>query len=522
MSKDQNRRTFRSRGRIALALTAGAAFGIAGCESDSFLYDQSVIGRWEHTPTRVPILSRLLSIEGPEDSAVEYSDPSEADLIPEVVEYRIAPGDQMVVTIYDLPDEGRSVDYPRVVDPRGFIDLPQIGQVNVNGKTSSGAEEAVREAMRELITRPACAINLTGKRADRYTVIGAVQNPGQFGIQTANFKLLEAISSSGTFSESAEFIYVIRQVPLTDAASGRPTPTKSGAKPATPEKSGEELMHILDQLNKDQPDSKKPDPNKPDPSNPKPGGSPGLFQPANGSAKQPTKPSDSKEPPIQLLPPAGEKSKPAAATPTQPESSDTAWVNIDGKWVKVGKGGPGGVSQAPSPLGRPAPGEALVTQRIIRVPTGRLVAGDARVNVVIRAGDVIRVPPTPPGTIYVAGQVSRPGAYGVAEKITLSRIIPAAGGLGGLGVPERVDLVRMVGPDHQAMIRLNLRAISEGTNPDIFLKGNDMINVGTNFWALPLAVTRAGFRMSYGFGLLADRNFGNDIFGAPPTNGLGQ
>ncbi len=34
----------------------------------------------------------------------------------------------------------------------------------------------------------------------------------------------------------------------------------------------------------------------------------------------------------------------------------------------------------------------------------------------------------------------------------------------------------------------------------------------------PAAVVRNGFRASYGFGFLLDRNFGNDVFGAPPTN----
>jgi len=74
----------------------------------------------------------------------------------------------------------------------------------------------------------------------------------------------------------------------------------------------------------------------------------------------------------------------------------------------------------------------------------------------------------------------------------------------------------MVGPDRQATIQLNYRAINEGTQPDIFLKPDDRINVGTNFWALPLAVVRNGFRASYGFGFFLDRNFGNDVFGAPP------
>jgi len=28
--------------------------------------------------------------------------------------------------------------------------------------------------------------------------------------------------------------------------------------------------------------------------------------------------------------------------------------------------------------------------------------------------------------------------------------------------------------------------------------------------------------VTYGFGFLLDRNFGNDVFGAPPTNQFGQ
>jgi hypothetical protein len=91
-----------------------------------------------------------------------------------------------------------------------------------------------------------------------------------------------------------------------------------------------------------------------------------------------------------------------------------------------------------------------------------------------------------------------------------------------VGIPERVDLTRRIGDDREATIRLNLRAIFEGTQPDVFLKPDDQVNVGTNFWAQPAAIIRNGFRMTYGFGFLLDRNFGNDVFGAPPTNRFGQ
>ena len=65
---------------------------------------------------------------------------------------------------------------------------------------------------------------------------------------------------------------------------------------------------------------------------------------------------------------------------------------------------------------------------------------------------------------------------------------------------------------------MNIAAIRQRTEPDIVLRPDDHIIVGTNWGATPLAVIRNGFRASYGFGFLLDRNFGNDVFGAPPSN----
>jgi hypothetical protein len=54
------------------------------------------------------------------------------------------------------------------------------------------------------------------------------------------------------------------------------------------------------------------------------------------------------------------------------------------------------------------------------------------------------------------------------------------------------------------------------------MRADDHVIIGTNFFATPLAVIRNGFRMTYGFGFLLDRNFGNDVFGAPPVNVVGN
>ncbi|MFM7807664.1 MAG: SLBB domain-containing protein, partial [Planctomycetota bacterium] len=161
---------------------------------------------------------------------------------------------------------------------------------------------------------------------------------------------------------------------------------------------------------------------------------------------------------------------------------------------------------------------------VIEIDYNLLVRGDANQNVIIRPGDMIFCDQGDVGVVYIDGLIARPGVYNLptSGKLTLSRLVAAAGGLGELAIPQRVDLVRRLGEDKEACIRVNLAAIRNRAEPDIFMKPDDHVNIGTNFWATPLAVIRNGFRMTYGFGFLVDRNWGNDIFGPPPTNVLGQ
>ena len=161
-----------------------------------------------------------------------------------------------------------------------------------------------------------------------------------------------------------------------------------------------------------------------------------------------------------------------------------------------------------------------ITQRIISIPYQKLVNGDLRYNVVVRPGDTIRVPDPSAGFVYIGGNIARPGAYTVSgeNELTITQLVISAGGMSATAIPERTEIRRRIGDEHEAILRINLRDILEGVSPNIFLKPNDEITIGTNFWATPLAVVRNGFRMTYGFGFLADRNFGNDLFGAPPRN----
>ena len=156
---------------------------------------------------------------------------------------------------------------------------------------------------------------------------------------------------------------------------------------------------------------------------------------------------------------------------------------------------------------------------VIDISYNDLVRGQPNLNIVIRPGDLIYCDSGQVGVVYIDGEISRPGVYNLptSGRLTLSRLVAAAGGVSELAIPERCDLVRRLGSDKEACVRVSLAAIRNRAEPDIFLKPDDHVIVGTNFWALPLSRFRRDLSFPNSVGFQLDRNFGNDVFGAPPT-----
>lgn len=512
---------------VALAGTAGLFFG--GC-ADSFM-DPTVSGRWEHTPTIMPILSRIAAIEDEGGDMVELSDPVPEDLIPLAVTYRLGPGDQIEVTLFDLIVQNQPETYEAAVDSRGYIELPQIGRVFVSGRTTEQATEAIKDAMRKLVADPLVLVVAKAQRQQTFNIIGAIDSPGPYFIPKADYRLLEALTSGGRFDETVEEVYVIRQVPLSDEMLGTGAPDAALTNPVgEPAKPTDNLIDIIDELAPQRPTAPPPEQPPPTPaSTPKPekpaAPAPPPPIPLPGDDAQPgmmaegrRQPNNQpvKAPAVDL--PETQSPSPAPRRAERTESG-SAWVFLNGKWIQVSS-----ATAAAEPSAQDAGTQALITQRVIRVPLEPLLAGRQSYNIIIRPGDVIRVPPPPNGLVYITGQVARPGPYQIptAGGLTLLRAIDSAGGYSTIAIPWRLDVTRMIGRDRQATIRMDGRAIAEQTQPDVFLRPNDRINVGSNFWALPLAIVRGGFRATYGYGFILDRNLANDLFGPPPVNQFGQ
>ena len=153
-------------------------------------------------------------------------------------------------------------------------------------------------------------------------------------------------------------------------------------------------------------------------------------------------------------------------------------------------------------------------QEVVRVDLKALQSGDMTQNIVIRAGDYIQVPYNDIGVFYVMGQVSRPGPYSLqGQRMTLKQVISVAGPLSALANMNCCDVTRRIGRDKEVTCRLNLQKLMEGSQPDIFIKPDDIINIGSHPVARWVAVVRQSFRATYGFGFVYDRNLADKDFG---------
>ena len=156
--------------------------------------------------------------------------------------------------------------------------------------------------------------------------------------------------------------------------------------------------------------------------------------------------------------------------------------------------------------------------RVVAINLKQLRDGDPRMNIVMRDNDIVHIPTLEVGEFYISGEVQRPGVYSLTgRQITLKMAVAAAGNVGGLAWPENSLLIRRIGNNQEQFIPVDIQAIFRGEDPDIFLKPNDTLSIGTDVRASFFAVIRNAFRMTYGFGFIYDRNFADPQIYTPTS-----
>lgn len=110
-------------------------------------------------------------------------------------DYTLAPGDDIRVLVFQNPD----LTLDTRVNESGTITYPLIGSVNVGGMPIAQAEHTIAAALKAggFVQQPQVNIVLTQVRGNQVSVLGEVNRPGRFPLESFNAKLSDMLANAG-------------------------------------------------------------------------------------------------------------------------------------------------------------------------------------------------------------------------------------------------------------------------------------------------------------------------------------
>lgn len=484
---------------VAMSLTL--VFVISGCGSANWLIngfiDPAQQGNFIQ-PVRMEIRETMSILEEPL-GIQDAEEPGPKDLVVMYEEPRIAPGDFVSITIFELLVVGQATEQQFQVSNSGYETLQVLGPVKIAGFSARELELELAEKLRAAGVLDAAEVQVSILRSEsaQYTVVGQVRQPGNYPLPRPNYRLMNVLGAVGGIPNDVQKIYVFREGARIEST------TNEDVSPGSFKRNMQPIPFTMSDV------------------------------PGDGSAASSTRPASapsgaSRIDELQILeggsrgdpvvpeydPATGRwvirqvETQPVVSMPEQADGATTRMLKITPATQTTSSTGEGDEPPDEEPL-KPA-------VRVIEIPTKLLLAGDPRYNIVVRPYDLINVPIGVSGEYYLFGNVARPGAYQLTGgEVTVKQAISSGGGFSPLAWPSRADLIRRVSKNEEQTIQIDLDAIFAGKAPDFYLRPNDIVNVGSSPIASFLAVMRNAFRLTYGFGFVYDRNFADsDTFQA--------
>lgn len=111
-------------------------------------------------------------------------------------EYRLGPGDQIRITVFNEPD----LTGPFTVGSQGTIAYPLVGSIRAGGLTVPEFTSALQTALATYVRSPSVAVEVTNYRP--FFILGEVQRPGTYPY-SASLTVPNAVATAGGFTYRA-------------------------------------------------------------------------------------------------------------------------------------------------------------------------------------------------------------------------------------------------------------------------------------------------------------------------------
>jgi polysaccharide export outer membrane protein len=122
-------------------------------------------------------------------------------------DYPLAAGDTIRIQVFQNPD----LTIETRVSESGSITYPLIGSVELGGVSVAAAEKKIADALQKggFIRQPQVTIVLLQIRGNQVSVLGQVNRPGRFPLETANTRLSDMLATAGGATASGDDVVIV-------------------------------------------------------------------------------------------------------------------------------------------------------------------------------------------------------------------------------------------------------------------------------------------------------------------------
>lgn len=125
-------------------------------------------------------------------------------------EYLLGAGDSIRVQVFQNPD----LMLETRVAETGSITYPLVGAVQVGGLTVAAAEKAIASALKDggFVQQPQVNIVVMQIRGNQVSVLGQVNRPGRFPLETFNTRVSDMLAAAGGATPNGDDIAIVNGI----------------------------------------------------------------------------------------------------------------------------------------------------------------------------------------------------------------------------------------------------------------------------------------------------------------------
>ena len=122
-------------------------------------------------------------------------------------DYRLGSGDSIAIQVFQSPD----LSVEARVSEGGVISYPLVGSVQIGGLTIPEAEKKIANALRTggFVKAPQVSIAVRQVRGNQVAVLGQVQRPGRFPLETFNTRASDMLAAAGGVTPTGDDVLII-------------------------------------------------------------------------------------------------------------------------------------------------------------------------------------------------------------------------------------------------------------------------------------------------------------------------